>query len=182
MIDTVAQQEQYLSELLEAVQRCAWFLDQSMRKVAWPLSGDELAAHAKDADRFETLAAINERFAKLQDALAAAMRHTAILMGEDTSQFLKVLSLFEKLGVLESTRVWQQTRLIRNHAAHDYDLDYPAIADHFNALNQLTNHLQAVASRLLSHIQAELGITPATDRFSAEFEQLQTRHGHDKNH
>lgn len=175
MNDTVTQQEQYLSQLLEAVQRSAWFLDQSMHKVTWPLTGNELAAHAKDADRFETLAAINERFAKLQDALAAAMRHTAILMGEDTTPFLKVLSLFEKLGVLESARLWQQTRLARNHAAHDYDLDYPVIADHFNALHQLQDGLLTVASRLLTHIQAELHIEPATDRFATEFKLLQAR-------
>lgn len=166
-------QDNYLPQLLEAVQRSAWFLDQSTRKLDWPLAGDDLASHAKDADLFETLAAINERFAKLQDSLAAVMRHAALLMGEQTSPFLKVLTLFEKLGVVESSRLWQQARLVRNRAAHDYDLDYQAIAEHFNTLEQLSSDLFATAARMLEYLHTELGITPATDRFCAEFEQLQ---------
>lgn len=59
MTGAETQQEQHLSQLLDAVQRCAWFLDQSMRKAAWPLTRNERAAHAKAADRFETLAAIH---------------------------------------------------------------------------------------------------------------------------
>jgi hypothetical protein len=52
---------------------------------------------------FEAMAAINERFAKLQDTLGAAMRHACILAGEPVDCFLKVLSFFmKKSGVLES--------------------------------------------------------------------------------
>lgn len=172
MSDPLQQQEAYLAQLLEAVQRCAWFLDQSQRKITWPLDGSDLAARAKDANLFETLAAINERFAKLQDSLAASMRHTALLMGENTSHFLQVLALFEKLGVLDSARVWQQIRLVRNHAAHDYDLDYATIAEHFNTLQQLIPGLFATANRLLQHAHDALGVDPATSRFEHEFRQL----------
>ncbi len=172
MSDSVQQQEAYLAQLLEAVQRCAWFLDQSRQKITWPLDGPDLAVRAKDANLFETLAAINERFAKLQDSLAAAMRHTALLMGENTSHFLQVLALFEKIGVLDSARMWQQARLVRNHAAHDYDLDYEAIAEHFNTLQQLIPSLFATADRLLQHTHTALGVDPATQQFQREFQQL----------
>lgn len=177
MSDPLQAQQSYLAQLLEAVQRSAWFLDQSARKLDWPLAVDYLTTHAKDADLYETLAAVNERFAKLQDTLAAAMRHAALLMGEDTSTFLKVLSLFEKLGVLQSARTWQQARVVRNRAAHDYDLDYRAIADHFNTLHQLQTNLLDSAIRLLDHVHAELGVDPATDHFRTEFEQLRQKRG-----
>lgn len=122
MTDVLGQQRQYLAQLLEATQRSAWFLCQSQGKLKWPIQGTALAARSKDADLFETLAAINERFAKLQDSLAAAMRHTALLMGENADNFLKLLATFEKWVVVESSHQWQQGRIIRNMAAHDYDL------------------------------------------------------------
>ena len=46
---------------------------------------------------FAALAAFNEHFAKLQDAVDAAMRHGALLMSDANSLCLKVRVLFEKL-------------------------------------------------------------------------------------
>ncbi len=64
----LSSQKQHLAELLEAIQRCVYFLDVVL---------------------FEAMAAINERFAKLQDTLGAAMRHACILSGEPADSFLK---------------------------------------------------------------------------------------------
>ena len=89
-------ERQYLAGLLEAIQRCVYFLHASDRKIAWPLQADELAVRKKDERLFESLSAINERFAKLQDTLGAAMRHSAMLMSEPTESFLKVLAFYEK--------------------------------------------------------------------------------------
>ena len=124
----------HLAGLLEAIQRCVFFLEASSRKMAWPLTPDFLEEHKKDVELFESLAAINERFAKLQDTLGAAMRHTALLAGEPNDTFLKVLSFFEKVGVLESAMSWQLLRTTRNLAAHGYETEYAEIAAHFNAL------------------------------------------------
>ena len=54
-------EREHLANLLEATQRC------------------------KVVDLFESLAAFNERFAKLQDTLGAAMRHGALLMRDRKS-------------------------------------------------------------------------------------------------
>ena len=43
--DVLSEQQRYLAQLLEAIQRCAWFLHQSRKKVTWPLDGDWLADH-----------------------------------------------------------------------------------------------------------------------------------------
>ena len=71
----------HLAGLLEAIQRCVFFLDASTRDIVWPLTGEFLQAHKKDNALFEALAAVNERFAKLQDTLGSAMRHSLILSG-----------------------------------------------------------------------------------------------------
>lgn len=159
----------HLAELLEAIQRCVYFLDASSRKLTWPLTKEGLETRKKDVALFEAMAAINERFAKLQDTLGAAMRHACILAGEPTDSFLKVLSFYEKVGVLESVVSWQLCRTARNLAAHDYDIEYAEIADHFNSLQTLIPLLYISAVRFLNYCQETLGIEPKQADFSTEF-------------
>ncbi|MDN5936719.1 MAG: hypothetical protein L0H75_11205 [Nitrosospira sp.] len=175
--DTLRLASEHLADLLEAIQRCAYFLHQSDSRLDWPLDGAWLTKHRKDVDIYESLAAINERFAKLQDTLAAAMRHSAMLMGEADDGFLKVLAVFEKRGVISSIPDWQRSRTIRNLAAHDYQTEYAQIAQHFNALHELCPGLYTTAHKLLALCQETLDIGPATADFQAEFESVanQTR-------
>lgn len=78
-------EREHLARLLEALQRSAFFyMHASSSKVGWPLEGQVLRARCKDVPLLESMAAFNERFAKLQDTLGAAMRHCALLMGEAT--------------------------------------------------------------------------------------------------
>lgn len=159
----------HLADLLEAIQRCVYFLDASSRKMTWPLTKEQLEVQKKDVSLFEALAAINERFAKLQDTMGAAMRHACILSGEPVDSFLKVLSFYEKNGVLESLATWQLCRATRNFAAHDYEIEYTEIADHFNSLRSLTPMLYTSAARFLSYCLETLGIEPRKADFSNEF-------------
>ena len=49
-------QRRHLASLLEAIQRCVYFLDASTRDVSWPLTGQYLDLHKKDnALHFNTL-------------------------------------------------------------------------------------------------------------------------------
>lgn len=168
-LDSLAAEREHLSNLLEAVQRCAHFLHASAVKVPWPLDGPALRVRQKDVALFESLAALNERFAKLQDTLGAAMRHAALLMSEATTPFLKVLALYEKLGVIDSVESWQLCRTARNMAAHDYETDYALVAEHFNELNALLPVLVKASARMLAVCDRDLGIMPATGDFDAEF-------------
>ena len=170
--DLLEAERKHLANLLEAIQRCVFFLHESESKHAWPLTGAQLVIRKKDVALFESLAAINERFAKLQDTLAAAMRHSALLMGEPTDSFLRVLAHFEKLGVIDSTSDWQRSRAARNLAAHDYETDYDDIAEHFNALHELTGMLYAAARRLTDSCWQTLQIGPVSADFSTEFERI----------
>ena len=163
----------HLSDLLEAIQRSSWFLNESLKKISWPLDAEELARRNKDIDLFETLSAINERFAKLQDTLASAMRHSALLMGEPTDPFLKVLTFFEKQGVLNSVDAWQECRMVRNMAAHDYETEYELIAEHFNTVRSMFPMLLSVSQGLLRVVSQELSIHPSSNDFHSEFTSIQ---------
>jgi hypothetical protein len=166
---SLSAEREHLANLLEAAQRCTYFLHASSSKLVWPLDGPALKQRQKDEALFEALAAFNERFAKLQDTLGAAMRHSALLMSETTTPFLKVLALFEKLGVIDSIASWQLCRTARNLAAHDYEIDYALIAEHFNELQALQPVLINAAARLLLVCAQSLGIKPATADFETEF-------------
>ena len=169
---SLSAEREHLANLLEAVQRCAYFLYASSSKVSWPLDGPGLKRRQKDAALFEALAAFNERFSKLQDTLGAAMRRCALLMSETTTPFLKVLALFEKLEVIDSIVSWQLCRTARNLAAHDYETDYALIAEHFNELQGLQPVLVKAAARLLTMCAQSLRVAPATADFDAEFQRV----------
>jgi hypothetical protein len=162
----------HLASLLEAIQRCVFFLDASREKQRWPLSGETLSAHAKDVGLFESLSAINERFGKLQDTLGSAMRHAALLAGEEHNTFLRTLAFYEKVGVLDSITQWQLARATRNAAAHVYETDYTTIAEHFNALNALIPALYGNSLRFVAYCRETLGITPSPGDFEREFIDL----------
>jgi hypothetical protein len=173
---TLLQSErQHLADLLEAVQRCVYFLDASERKIPLPLSPGLLEQRKTDPELFEPLAAVNERFAKLQDTLGAAMRHAVLLSGERADSFLKVMALFVKAGVVESIEAWQTCRTARNLAAHDYEIDYAAIAEHFNTLSELVPMLYSTSSNLLDYCAANLGISPADGELRQLFQAAVTR-------
>ena len=147
-------------------------MDASDRKHNWPLTAESLSGRRKDIALFESLAAINERFAKLQDTLGAAMRHAAILAGERAETFLKVLSFYEKVGVLNSVSAWQLCRTTRNLAAHDYETDHSLIAEHFNSLHTLIPTLYDDAARFLAYCEQALSAKPTRADFADDFANI----------
>ena len=162
----------YLSGLLEAIQRCVYFLDAASRNIPWPLTEQILTSRKKDNELFESLAAVNERFSKLQDSLGAAMRHSLVLSGEQADSFIKVLAIFEKFKVISSIEAWQLARTARNLAAHDYQTDYAVVAEHFNTLHALTENLYGTSKRFLMYCGTQLLVLPLSEDFSIEFLEI----------
>jgi hypothetical protein len=165
-------EKEYLSGLLEAIQRCVYFLNAASKNIPWPLTEQILKSRKKDNDLFEALAAVNERFSKLQDSLGAAMRHSLNLSGEQADSFIKILAIFEKFKVVSSIEDWQLARTARNLAAHDYQTDYSVVAEHFNTLHLLTDNLYGTANRFLAYCEDQLSVSPLTDDFSQEFQAI----------
>jgi len=170
--DPLSLEKQHLAGLLEAVQRCVYFLEGLDSRLSFPLSGEALRSRCKDRELFDSLAALNERFSKLQDTCAGVMRHAAILSAERTETFLAVLSFHEKVGVIESVDVWQRIRMIRNMASHDYETSYDEIAEHFNALHSSIPQLLRTGVRLVDFCKQSLGVAPNEGVFSADYLQI----------
>jgi hypothetical protein len=110
---------------------------------------------------------MNERFAKLQDLLSTAMRHSCELSGERTDTFLRVLAVCEKAGIVPAAEDWQTCRRLRNRAAHDYGTDFEVTASHFNALRGQVPLHKRVTLALADKAKQMLGIEPPDARFSA---------------
>lgn len=166
MNQVVEESRRHLADLIEACQRCAWHLEASAARIDWPLTPQALEQRQMDLALFEPLAAINERFAKLQDLLGTTMRHLCELSGERTDTFLRVLSFCEKAGIIESTEDWQACRSLRNRASHDYGTDFAITAEHFNALHAQIPVLKTVTLALTDHAKRSLGIEPPDPRFA----------------
>lgn len=172
MSTLVDDERRHLADLLTAVERCVFFLEGARSGIAWPLTGEELAARNRDVNLFTNLSAINERFAKLQDTLRTAMRHAARLAGESSDTFLRVLAYFEKVAVLNSMEDWQAMRVLRNLAAHEYGTNYATIADHFNAVNDIIPSLYKIAGNFSCFCKDNLKIAPSTNEFSQDFQKI----------
>ncbi len=126
----------------------------------------------KKIELFESLSSVNEKFSKLQDTLGTAMRHAAILSGEPSVPFLKVLAFYEKIEVIESIESWQLCRTTRNLAAHDYGIDYVEIAEHFNALHDLIPTLYVSVWRFIQYCRENLDLKPIHGEFVEDFERI----------
>lgn len=175
MNSILEESRRHLADLIEACQRCAWHLEATAARVEWPLTAKSLEQRQMDLALFEPLAAMNERFAKLQDLLSTAMRHYCELSGERTDTFLRVLAACEKAGIVPAAEDWQTCRSLRNRAAHDYGTDFEVTASHFNALHGQVALLKRVTLALADQAKQTLGIEPPDARFSAALRQSQER-------
>ncbi|MFY7940360.1 MAG: hypothetical protein ACOVOX_05570, partial [Burkholderiaceae bacterium] len=104
-----------------------------------------------------------------------------VLSGDQADSFLKVLTIFEKSGVVESIEAWQLARAARNLAAHDYETDYELVAAHFNALNEQQNMLFKTALRFVQYAQQILKVMPQSSDFSQEFHDITRQLTNDAN-
>ncbi|MEY2343321.1 hypothetical protein AB4090_14630 [Acidithiobacillus sp. IBUN Pt1247-S3] len=71
MTDLFAAQRQLLQQQIAVLQRLGAALQYTSDRLPWPLE----TRHLHDPETAERLAALNDRFTKLQDQLVGAMRH-----------------------------------------------------------------------------------------------------------
>jgi hypothetical protein len=173
--DLLSLEKLHLAGLLEAVQRCSYFLNGLDESLPFPLSGEALRSRCKDRGLFDSLSALNERYSKLQDTCGSVMRHAAMLSAERTETFLAVLSFYEKVGVIDSVEGWQRIRMIRNMASHDYETSYGEIAEHFNAIHSSIPQLLRTGVRLVQFCAQSLAIVPNEGVFSDDYEKITQR-------
>lgn len=150
----------HLANTLTAIQRQVVFFMYALEKIKWPLTEDFLAHDPYNETLFNNLAAVNERFAKLQDTMGMSMRHAGLILGQNENDFLKLLTFYEKENVISSIDDWQNCRLIRNRSAHEYDNDYHKIADHFNLIMHYSRLLISSSVHLIQFCLEKININP----------------------
>ena len=91
----------------------------------------------RDPELMERLSALNDRFAKLQDLTGGLMKHWMLANGLATDDFRLVISSMEKHGLIDSADLWRAIRLMRNDAAHEYDIDAEFQQKYFTEVHQL---------------------------------------------
>ena len=91
----------------------------------------------RDPDLMERLSALNDRFAKLQDLTGGLMKHWMLANGLAADDFRLVISAMEKHQLIDSADLWRGIRLMRNDAAHEYDIDVAFQQKYFNEVQRL---------------------------------------------
>lgn len=80
------------------------------------------AISADDPATGERLAAIVDRFCKLQDQFAGSMNHAHTMLGEKRRSFHDVVVWAIAEQILPDETTWLELRSLRNRLTHEYDL------------------------------------------------------------
>lgn len=118
MTTLFGQQQALLAEKLQVLGRLQAGLEWSFGRLP-PLTTDSTRDHAVS----ERIAAIVDRFTKLQDQFAGALTHAHSMLGEKSRGFTDVLTWAVEQNVLPDTRTWLELRSLRNRLTHEYDLE-----------------------------------------------------------
>ncbi|HEX7338820.1 MAG TPA: hypothetical protein VF271_02690, partial [Rhodanobacteraceae bacterium] len=119
--------------------------------MAWSLARlPELDASAPDDPAIaERTAAIVDRFCKLQDQLAGAMRHAHTMLGERQRNFQDVVTWAVSEHILPDEPTWLELRSLRNRLTHEYDLANDDLPDLMALIRQDNGILIAAATRFI---------------------------------
>lgn len=71
----------------------------------------------------ERIAAIVDRFTKLQDQFAGALQHAHSMLGEKRRSFADVVFWAVEQEILPDNATWLEIRMLRNRLTHEYDLE-----------------------------------------------------------
>ena len=152
------EQQALLGRQLAVLRRLRDGLRYSAGRLRWPIT----AADLDDPEAAERLAALNDRFAKLQDQLAGAMRHAHTMLGEHYRTYFDVITWMTHEGIITDPEVWLELRTLRNQLTHDYDLEAQTAVEYLNALHDNMDTLMAIVERFEDVCQ-KYGLLPAVD-------------------
>lgn len=158
MTSLLAQQQKLLAEKLQVLQRLedglAWSLDHLPELEAAALDDPAVA---------ERVAAIVDRFCKLQDQLAGAMRHVHSMLGEKQRSFHDVVTWAVSEQILPGESLWLELRSLRNRLTHEYDPKSEAFLELVAMIRAYSRHL-GLASARLARLCEQRGLLPAAAR------------------
>jgi len=154
MTTLLAQQQALLQEKLQVLQRLqdglAWSLERLPRLDA-RRNNDPVIA--------ERISAIVDRFCKLQDQLAGAMRHAHAMLGEKQRGFQDVVTWAVRQGIFTDGATWLELRSLRNRLTHEYDPSSEALAELIELIRS-GHPVLVVATSEFAKICARSGLLP----------------------
>ena len=149
LAELLRRQRELLTDRLRILDRLVDGLRFSARRVPSPLGSETMATLTPEQS--ETIAALLHRFGALQDLLGAAMKVAHGLEGGSDEGFPAVLSSMAKSSVLSDIDEWTAMRLLRNRAAHEYDLDPERQAESVQNVLASIPRLVEIAASLQAH-------------------------------
>lgn len=108
----------------------------------------------------ESMAAIVDRFCKLQDPLAGAMRHAHAMLGEKQRSFHDVMTWAVAESPLADEATWLERRSLRRRLTHEYDPASDTWPERIELIRSSSPILATAATRL-AQLGAQRGLLPA---------------------
>lgn len=151
----LSQQQALLQDRLRVLQRLqeglAWSLARLPELPEAPFGDPAIA---------ERLAAIVDRFRKLQDQLAGAMRHAHTMLGEKQRSFHDVVTWAVAESLLADEATWLELRSLRNRLTHEYDPASETLPELIELIRSSSPILATAATRF-AQLCAQRGLLPA---------------------
>lgn len=151
-----AQQQTLLADKIRTLRRIHTGLAWSLERLPPPE-----ATIVEDPTVAERIAAIVDRFCKLQDQLAGAMRHAHAMLGERQRNFHDVVTWAVTECILPNESAWLELRSLRNRLTHEYDLAGDEIPELMRLVRQSSNTLASAMQRF-AEVCAARGLTGST--------------------
>lgn len=145
MTNPLAQQKALLNEKIRILQRLDSQLQWSLDHLP-SIDGNNL----HDPAIGERIAAIVDRFCKLQDQLAGALRHAHNLLGEKQRSFQDVVTWAIAQQLLPSHDAWLELRSLRNRLTHEYDLETDRMPELLELIREGKTTLGAAIERFVA--------------------------------
>lgn len=145
---------QRLQFLARVVARESRHLEATSRRLfSEPMTPDRIMALEADEDLAERVEAFVSRFGRLQDTLGDKLLPQLLtLLGERPASMVDNLDRAERLGWIDSSDRWLESRKLRNQMVHDYMEDPVLLADALENGHRHTAGLLEAAARMVGEI------------------------------
>ncbi len=152
-----AEQQALLAHQLQVLTRLEQGIAFSLARLPAALDLDEL----RKPEIAERVAALNDRFTKLQNQLAGALRHAHAMLGERYRSYADVVAWAVRLSILPDAPTWLELRALRNRLTHDYDLETESALDLIQLIRSSTDGLSGIIRRFATMCR-DSGLLPGS--------------------
>jgi hypothetical protein len=109
----------------------------------------------------ERIAALNDRFTKLQDQRAGALRRAHAMLGERYRSVADVVAWAVRVNIPPDTAAWLELCALRNRLTHDYDLEAESALELIALIRSSVEVLSGIIRRFEASCR-ESGLLPAS--------------------